>query len=82
MAYLKTTKHNEPIINKKDIDLTCEQLLDTKGVCSLLHISKSTLDKWCMDNKIEYYKLGNANSKRVFRISEIERFLNTCRVSN
>lgn len=52
------------------------QTLNSKDVCNILQCSISTLDKMCMKNKIEYFKVGGVNSKRIFKLSEVERILN------
>lgn len=58
------------------INITTEQTLNSKDVCNILQCSISTLDKMCMKNKIEYFKVGGVNSKRIFKLSEVERILN------
>ena len=62
--------------NLNQINTTTEQTLNSKDVCNILQCSISTLDKMCMKNKIEYFKVGGVNSKRIFKLSEVERILN------
>ena len=61
---------------KNEINIIKEQTLNSKDVCNILQCSISTLDKMCMKNKIEYFKIGGVNSKRIFKVSEVERILN------
>ena len=73
----KNTK--QPLLtnyNLNQINITTEQTLNSKDVCNILQCSISTLDKMCMKNKIEYFKVGGVNSKRIFKVSEVERILN------
>ena len=70
------TKANINQIKKNEITLIKEQTLNSKDVCNILQCSISTLDKMCMKNKIEYFKIGGVNSKRIFKVSEVERILN------
>ena len=39
-------------------------------------LSASTSDIFLDENKIEYHKIGGVNSKRIFKVSEVERILN------
>ena len=70
------TKANLTKSKKNEITLITEQTLNSKDVCNILQCSISTLDKMCMKNKIEYFKIGGVNSKRIFKVSEVERILN------
>ena len=69
-------KANINQIKKNEITLIKDQTLNSKDVCNILQCSISTLDKMCMKNKIEYFKVGGVNSKRIFKLSEVERILN------
>ena len=62
--------------NQNEITIIKEQTLNSRDVCNILQCSISTLDKMCMKNKIEYFKIGGVNSKRIFKVSEVERILN------
>ncbi len=69
-------KANINQIKKNEITLIKDQTLNSKDVCNILQCSISTLDKMCMKNKIQYFKVGGVNSKRIFKVSEVERILN------
>ena len=62
--------------NQNENNISTEQTLNSRDVCNILQCSISTLDKMCMKNKIEYHKIGGVNSKRIFKVSEVERILN------
>lgn len=50
-------------------------------VASLLNVTRSTISRYMKEGKIEYYKSGEKRTCRVlFKVSDIERFLQSCKV--
>jgi excisionase family DNA binding protein len=50
-----------------------EQLMTAKEVCGILRVSRRTLRRWCLSNRLTYIQLSR--NKIVFRKQLIEYFI-------
>jgi excisionase family DNA binding protein len=50
-----------------------EQLMTAKEVCNILRVSRRTLRRWCLSNRLSYIPLSR--NKIVFRKQLIEYFI-------
>jgi len=60
-----------PLVEYKD-------LMDTKEVCELFHISIDTLYKWIERKQIPHYKISN--KKTLFNRNRLMQWLESCEV--
>ncbi len=79
----------ENIFNKTDvkeiisllesIDISTKKILDTKQVAKYLGVKTTTIDTWCSNRIISFYKLEGSN-KRYFNKEEIDTWVTTYKV--
>ena len=79
----------ENIFNKTDakviisllesIDISTKVILNTKQVAKYLDVKTSTIDTWCSNRTITFYKLEGSN-KRYFKRQEIDTWVTTYRI--
>ena len=79
----------ENIFNKTDakeiisllesINISNKKILDTKQVAKYLGVKTTTIDTWCSNRTISFYKLEGSN-KRYFNKEEIDTWVTTYKV--
>ena len=79
----------ENIFNKTDvkeiisllesIDISTKKILNTKQVAKYLSLQTTTIDTWCSNRTISFYKLEGSN-KRYFNKEEIDTWVTTYKV--
>ena len=79
----------ENIFNERDakeiisllesIDISTKKILNTKQVAKYLSLQTTTIDKYCSNREIPYYKLKGSN-KRCFKKDEIDTWATTYKI--
>ena len=79
----------ENIFNKRDakeiisllesIDISTKKILNTKQVAKYLSLQTTTIDKYCSNREIPFYKLVGSN-KRYFNKEEIDTWVTTYKI--
>ena len=79
----------ENIFNKADtkeiisllesIDISTKKILDTKQVAKYLGVKTTTIDTWCSNRTIPFYKPEGSN-KRYFNKEEIDTWVTTYKI--
>ena len=79
----------ENIFNKTDakeiisllegISISNKTVLTTKEIAKYLDVKTSTIDTWCSNRTITFYKLEGSN-KRYFKRQEIDTWVTTYRI--
>ena len=57
-----------------------KEFYSTKELSEKLGIKEMTIRKWVFDKKIPHYKIGGGKGLLLFKIAEIEEWLNRQRV--
>ena len=73
------TDAKEIISLLESIDISTKTILDTKQVAKYLSLQTTTIDKYCSNREIPFYKLGGSN-KRYFNKQEIDTWVTTYKI--
>ena len=73
------TDAKEIISLLESIDISNKTVLTTKEIAKYLDVKTSTIDTWCSNRTISYYKLEGSN-KRYFKRQEIDIWITTYKI--